>query len=650
MSQSVKMMIKRLFEGRNLWLVFFSVTACVVAELMLRGGALNTLDQRLQDFWFQWQGKRAEAKYVAIVALDEETLAAYPDDPMVFWTDRLAIAVSRLREAGVDAVGLDMLLSISPERWLAKLGGDLQRAARDYDRPFREQINSGQLVLASTRSGSGALEADYLLPSPDYLLALPNFDIPGHIALADLLDEGDGVIRRYLVAPVALVDRQPLEGGVPVLGLPSLLAVRSAGLNPSATNWILGGRQVAREQPPEPIPYIGPPGTFPRVSLKQLLADDALLDPAVIALHGKTVLVGATATGLNDEHFTPYATRMFSGRGGLMSGVELHANVLESLLSGDRLNSLSPVARITTALLITGLAVAAFVTLPVWAGALLWLVGTIVTAACSFLAFSNGLLVSVSMYAVATALALLGVLSWRLTGEEREQTRVRQMFGRYVSDQVVDALLKSGKRPELGGQSQVMTVLFSDIRNFTTISERLNAKEVVEMLNTYFELACAPLLAEGGSIDKFIGDAIMVEFGSPLPLADHALRGIRAALALSLVADEFSVWMEQRFPDRNLPKFMIGIGLHSGEAVIGNIGSPTRMEFTAIGDTVNLASRLEGMTKEMGCVILASEATISDADSMVFCGQSKVIRVKGRDKEVRVFEVLRLETEGQRNA
>ena len=122
------------------------------------------------------------------------------------------------------------------------------------------------------------------------------------------------------------------------------------------------------------------------------------------------------------------------------------------------------------------------------------------------------------------------------------------MFGRYVSDQVVEALLKSDTRPELGGQSQEITLLFSDIRNFTTISERLNAREVVEMLNTYFERACAPLLAEGGSIDKFIGDAIMVEFGSPLPLADHANRGIRAAIALRAVAAEFSVWMKNAFP------------------------------------------------------------------------------------------------------
>jgi CHASE2 domain-containing sensor protein len=111
-------MLRHIGDSRRLWLVFFAVAACLIAEALLRGGALNTVDQRLQDFWFQWQGKRVEARHVAIVALDEDTLAAYPDDPMVFWTDRLALAVARLREAGVTAVGLDMLLSISPERWL----------------------------------------------------------------------------------------------------------------------------------------------------------------------------------------------------------------------------------------------------------------------------------------------------------------------------------------------------------------------------------------------------------------------------------------------------------------------------------------------------------------------------------------------------
>ena len=634
---------------RRFWLAGFALAACLIAEILLRSGALNPLDRRLQDFWFQWQGQRAEVRHVAIVTLDEETLAAYPDDPLVFWTDRLAVAVARLRAVGVPVVGLDMLLSISPERWLGKLGGELQNAARNYDQPFREQINSGQLVLVATRSGSGARANDYLLPSPDYLLALPDFDIPNYVALADLLDEGDGVVRRYLVAPVAASSRAPVDAGVPVLGLPSLLAVHAAGQNPQAVSWQLGGREVSREQLPAPIPFAGPPDSFPRISLKQLLAADALHDPAVLALRGKVVLIGAGA-GLGDDHFTPYATRLFAGRGVLMSGVEVHANVLESLLSGERLQTMSDGARMLSLLALTALAALAFAALPAWLGSLLWLAGALLLALAGFVAFRGGVLMPVAAYALATALVQLGVLAWRLSGEERERARVRQMFGRYVSSQVVEALLQPGNRPELGGQSQVITVLFSDIRNFTTISERLNAKEVVEMLNAYFERACAVMLAEGGSIDKFIGDAIMVEFGSPLPLPDHALRAARAAVALRAVAEDFGGWMKQRFADRDLPEFAVGIGLHSGEAVIGNIGSPARMEFTAIGDTVNLASRLEGMTKELGYAILASESMIAAGGAAVLCGRSEVIRVKGRAAPVRVFEVLGVQAEGQGNA
>jgi adenylate cyclase len=227
----------------------------------------------------------------------------------------------------------------------------------------------------------------------------------------------------------------------------------------------------------------------------------------------------------------------------------------------------------------------------------------------------------------------------RLTREERERERIGQMFGRYVSPHVMSALLASPELPELGGQSRHVTVLFSDIRNFTTLSEKLSAKEVVELLNTYFERACKVLLAEGATIDKFIGDAVMAEFGAPLDQPDHAQRALRAALALHQVAIDFRGWVVERFPDRDLPEFDVGVGLHSGEAVVGNIGSSVRMEYTAIGDTVNVASRLEGMTKSLHCAVLASTDTVALAGSGVRTGPIHNLMVKGRQKTIEAVEI-----------
>jgi adenylate cyclase len=236
----------------------------------------------------------------------------------------------------------------------------------------------------------------------------------------------------------------------------------------------------------------------------------------------------------------------------------------------------------------------------------------------------------------------LGTLGFRLTGEERERARLRKIFGRYVSDEVVEKLLATGRRPGLGGEALQVTVLFSDIRNFTTISERLSAHEVVEMLNNYLSLACEPILEQGGTVDKFIGDGVMALFGSPVAYADHSRRALAAAVQVVEAAHTFRHWMHRRFPDKNLPDFEIGIGLHTGEAVIGNIGSPKRVEFTAIGDTVNIASRLEGLAKEFGCTIVASGDTIAAAGSGIRAVQRRRVTVKGREKEVEVFEVVGL--------
>ena len=246
-------------------------------------------------------------------------------------------------------------------------------------------------------------------------------------------------------------------------------------------------------------------------------------------------------------------------------------------------------------------------------------------------------------------LAFLLTLALRLTGEERERRRLRTMFGSYVSDDVVDLLITQrgeGEGVDLKGQEMEVTVLFSDIRNFTTISEKLTAHEVVEMLNTYFGKVCAPILAERGNVNKYIGDAVMAMFGSPVPYPDHARRAIKAALGMLRATDEFRGWMEQRFPDRELPRFDIGIGLHTGTVISGDIGTDKRREYTIIGDTVNTASRLEGMTKELGWRIVASRTTLEAAGAGVITGEGNSIHVKGRRAEVNVVEVLAVQDVG----
>jgi class 3 adenylate cyclase len=231
-------------------------------------------------------------------------------------------------------------------------------------------------------------------------------------------------------------------------------------------------------------------------------------------------------------------------------------------------------------------------------------------------------------------------LGLRLTGEERERARIRDMFGRYMSEAAVTKLLSDDRRPDLGGEALHMTVLFSDIRGFTSFSEKLSAHEVVEMLNAYFTRVCEPILEQGGSVDKYIGDAVMAEFGAPLPYPDHARRALKAAVGMAREAEAFKDWMRNRFPDRGLAEFGVGVGLHTGEAVIGSIGTPKRKEFTAIGDTVNAASRLEGITKDMKCVIAASQATVDAAGPGVRTGKRETVHVKGKAEALVVYEIL----------
>lgn len=218
----------------------------------------------------------------------------------------------------------------------------------------------------------------------------------------------------------------------------------------------------------------------------------------------------------------------------------------------------------------------------------------------------------------------------------KERDRLKETFGRYVTRQVADHLMK--KDQGLGGELVPVTILFSDIRAFTSISENMDPRELLDFLNEYFSGMVESVLQHQGVVDKFIGDAIMAVFGAPVPEPEDPLRAVRAALAMR----ERLARINEDFRARGLPEIRTGVGLHSGQVVAGNMGHSERMEYTVIGDAVNLASRLEGMTKELGCDVVISEDLYEQVKQHVSVEPLKQVKVKGRDQAVMVYRLIGL--------
>ena len=627
---------------RYRFLVVIVIVALLVAEGGHRFGLLATLENIYTDLWHRVSGVRYAPAHVALVVVDDQSLAQHSDEPLVFWTPLFARSEATLRDAGASVVGIDFLFSITPENWIRKLNLPQTEGLQNYDLKFRQELNAGKVVLVGAVSRGEPGNPDMLLlPHSDYLLSLPNFDLVSNVGLADLVTDRDGGVRRFEVAPRVSLPKD-LAAGAPRLTLGPLLALRAAGLDMGAGEWQVGARAL-RADTVGTISYSGPPGTIQRVPISRVLADGASADPAIRALKGKVVIVGGDFQGMNDVHFTPYSSGLVGTSGGLMSGAEIQANIVATLLSGNATQPLPDWARWLLLLALIVPAVFLFQRFSPWVGLGVFAAGAAISLALKFAAFQAFWLAPAADLQLGLLSAYVMSYGGRLTREERERARVRHIFGRYVSDNVVDLLLQSGKLPDMGGVSMRLTIMFSDIRNFTSISEKLDAHEVVEFLNKYFDRVCQPVLEQGGTIDKYIGDAVMVQFGAPVAFADHAQRALRAAVGMRAEIDDFRKWMQERFAGRNLPEFGIGIGLHTGDAVVGNLGCAKRIEFTVIGDTVNVASRLEGETKNMGCIIVASADTVAAAGAIVRTGRRETLTVKGRAEPVDAFEIVDVE-------
>ncbi len=340
------------------------------------------------------------------------------------------------------------------------------------------------------------------------------------------------------------------------------------------------------------------------------------------------VLVGYSAPGLYDLKPTPLSS--------LSPGFEIHAAALDNLLHRDWLREAPGWASAGIGCAAAMAIAAAVIFLPVYGTAIASAaVAAILLTVCGA-AYRAGLLLDLWSIAVAALLALIGASVWRYRTEGKQRRYYAAAFSRYVSPKVVRQILEDPKRLELGGEKRLVTLFFSDLQGFTSISERMGPQELVAFLNRYTTVMADVITGFDGTIDKFIGDAVMAFWGAPLEQPDQARRALLAALECQERLRPFGA----RLLAEGGPHPVTRIGIDTGECVIGNMGSRDRFDYTAIGDTANLASRLEGLNKVYGTLILASESAWRAADGVVFGRLLDRVRVKGKERPVAVYEAM----------
>ena len=375
------------------------------------------------------------------------------------------------------------------------------------------------------------------------------------------------------------------------------------------------------------INYRGYPRTFPYYSITDILHDRIPKE----TFKDKIVLVGATAIGIYDIRITPFAKEF--------PGLEIHANVIDNILRGDFLIRPAWLKVFDLfAIVLIGMILGLFIPRVKALFGLIFSLSffAIYLSIDRYLFQHLNLWLSIVYPLIALFTVYTGITVYRYVTEEREKKKIKGAFQQYVTEAVVNEMLKNPDKLKLGGEKKELTVLFSDIRGFTTISEQMSPETLVKFLNEYLTVMTDIVFKYNGLLDKYMGDAIMAVFGAPLDQKDHSLKACLTALEMM----EELKRLKERWESQGMPPLNIGIGINSGPMVVGNMGSERRFDYTVMGDNVNLGSRLEGLNKEYGTNIIVSEFTINQTKNQLVTREIDLVRVKGKEQVVKIFELM----------
>ena len=636
------------------------------------GGAIQIAPMQRAEAWLYdaWLKRTAPAGFddrVAILDIDEASLKSVGRWP---WSrEVMTTLVERLFDQyGVAAVGFDVVFAESDTssgldtlRRLAQrdLAGsrEFQTALKqlapqlDYDARFAAALAERPVSLGYYFIPEGYGDARTgMLPAPSLPLAAFDPLVPGAPPVGyganlaafqqavpaagffNMRADEDGTARRMgLVQPfgegyyvsLSVSSLQVAFGGDPVLaGVDRRSMLGREYVSP----WLeVGGiRMPLGTDGGVHVPYrAGAP--FPYISAADVLSGKAALDQ----LENRIVLLGSTAPGLADLRVTPFSNAF--------PGVEIHAHLIAGMLDGTTrvMPPWSDDARLVAVLLL-GLVLTAVL---LRFGPTIGLVAIVTLLALLLGAYAAAWSRYWVIPMAAPMLTLLGLYAlntaYGFFAATRSKRQITKLFGQYVPPQLAAEMSRNPAHYTMEGQSRDMTVLFSDIRGFTNFSEKLPPAELSEVLNAYLSTMTRIIQQHQGTIDKYIGDAVMAFWNAPVDLSDHAARGVATALDMQAALPQLNA----DFAARGWPEVKIGIGVNTGRMSVGNMGSEFRMSYTVMGDAVNLGSRLEGITKQYGVGILATQTTV-DADPLHAFMKVDDVRVKGKETPVAIYEPL----------
>lgn len=603
---------------------------------------LTQIEAKFYDFRFTLRGVVTPPETVVIAAIDEKSLARFGRWP--WGRDVMAQLVEKLSKADAAVIGFDIIFpeSDTHDLRLAKAirdaGNVILPMALDFEKqakPISDSVLENSAIVsfedATLFNTYPPIMSGGVLTIPVPVLKQSAMSL-AHISMFP--DEFDGTLRwEHLLLGYDnfLYPSLGLRCASTFLGIPpeKLTVQASRGIRVGKT--FIPTDHWSRM----PINYYGPGKTFTHISIADII--DGVVGRE--AIDNRIVLIGATAIGLYDLRVTPFSA--------VTPGVEKHAAVAASIIQNNFIRKATPLQEGAFQSIVgVLLAFALSRTRLAW-GAVTALAAMLFVALVGFVLFADqGLWINMASPINMVLCMFILVTAWNYAFEERHSRKIRAMFSSYVTQALVNELINNPEMAKLGGEKREVTVLFSDVKGFTTFSEKNSPEDVVALLNEYLGAMTDVILKWEGTLDKFIGDAIVVFWNAPIRRENHAeLAMLCAAEMLQVLENLHGKWESE-----GKPKLSCGIGINSGEVVVGNIGAEgKKMDYTVIGDHVNLGSRVEGLTRIFDANILATGSSVEHVRNAAEAGTLKGLKieglrrviVKGKEQPVTIYSVTR---------